>query len=436
MTLTTAYQEYVENVSEPQWAISLELARELIRLCDERQPKRILDLGSGFSSYVLGKWAKEHGAECWSIDDKQSWLTKTQQFVYEHDAAAPNHGWELWEQFFCPRRKYDRGKFDLVCYDMGTLHTRMRLFRPTMFHVAHGGLLVMDDLNFMDYHRAVEWLLDRWGFTRESLKEQTLDEFGRYSWIAEAPEKWPEYKRQARVMTAIPRERVMLNDAFDSLWEIARDTGMVLQPGAYTRTDIQRNLYALRLLYNPQFTHLLMLDADHRHPTDAPRRLASHWLQDPGKMVISYLYYRRGEPYDPMAYLRDEETSKLYGVPEWEPGLHKVAAVGAGGLLIAREVFEIMPPPWFWYDYDEAGDHFFFPSEDISFCRKCGEHGIEIWLDADVEAAHLTTREVTRETFEEYINEHPELVDENGIMLLNLGLQLKKEGDEDEDPDD
>jgi len=433
-TLQIAYQEYVENVSEAVWAISLELAEQLVRLCDERQPKRILDLGSGFSSYVLGKWAKEHGAECWSVDDKKDWLEKTQDFVYGHDAAANNHGWELWEQFYNPRPgRTDRGKFDFVCYDMGTLHTRMRVIRPVMFHVAPGGLLVMDDLNFTEYHRAVEWLLNRWGFTKESLKEQTLDQFGRYAWMAEAPDKWPEYKREARVLLGIPRERMMMVEAFDALWDIARDVQLPLQPGGYTRTDIQRNLYALRLLYNPEFTHLLMLDMDHKHPLETPRRLVNHWLHDPGKLVISYLYHRRGEPYDPMAYKRDEETGELYALPKWEPGLHKVASVGAGGLLIAREVFEIIPPLWFQYNYEGAEDTFFFPSEDIDFCAKCAKYGVEIWLDSTVEGIHLTTQQITHETFERHIAEHPELVNEEGILNLDLGLKMKRENDEDQD---
>jgi hypothetical protein len=44
---------YIREVSSPEMAMSLELAHFLLGWCLWKQPKHLLDLGSGFSSYVF-----------------------------------------------------------------------------------------------------------------------------------------------------------------------------------------------------------------------------------------------------------------------------------------------------------------------------------------------------------------------------------------------
>ena len=51
--LRPAYEEYVASISTPDSAISLEIAALALILCRMRRPRRILDLGSGFSSWVF-----------------------------------------------------------------------------------------------------------------------------------------------------------------------------------------------------------------------------------------------------------------------------------------------------------------------------------------------------------------------------------------------
>src|SRR5437870_128740 len=47
------YREYVSMISSETMCISLELASFLLAICDFCRPRRVVDLGSGFSSVVL-----------------------------------------------------------------------------------------------------------------------------------------------------------------------------------------------------------------------------------------------------------------------------------------------------------------------------------------------------------------------------------------------
>ena len=80
--LEPIYTLYVNTVSSFQMALSLESAALVWALCDERRPAKIVDLGSGFSSFVLRHWAKVSGreVEVWSVDDDAEWLQKSKEF--------------------------------------------------------------------------------------------------------------------------------------------------------------------------------------------------------------------------------------------------------------------------------------------------------------------------------------------------------------------
>ena len=81
--LRPVFDEYVTSVSVPMAALSLETSALATVLCEITRPHRILDLGSGFSSYVFRRYAATASpqAEVWSIDDSPHWLEKTRGFL-------------------------------------------------------------------------------------------------------------------------------------------------------------------------------------------------------------------------------------------------------------------------------------------------------------------------------------------------------------------
>lgn len=171
---------------------------------------------------------------------------------------------------------------------------------------------------------------------------------------------------------------------------------------SYARTDLQRNKLAEHLL-TTDYTHILMLDADHKHPEDIVERLARWVVRDPQKLVVAGLAFRRGQPYDPQAYVARDD-GKLYQPSEFRPGLVKVDYAGTAAMLISREVFLRLPRPWFAFDYSycSAGEGGKWPGEDMWFCQLCRDAGIGVYVDFTCVSPHLAESWINQRTYETF----------------------------------
>lgn len=205
---------------------------------------------------------------------------------------------------------------------------------------------------------------------------------------------WPFPK----IAVAVLHERAMshADDVFPGFWGIAMQGAPLLHQD-YGRTDMVRNRIAMRLLQS-DFTHVLMLDVDHIHPTNIIQKLARWVLADPEKIeVVGGLNFRRGAPFEPCCFVQGDD-GKFYAPAEWAPGLIKVDAVGTGSLLISRTVFERMEPPWFWVDYSNVWEDV-WPGEDMGFSANCRKLGINMWVDTTVTSPHMIDATVDEDSF-------------------------------------
>lgn len=141
---------YVANVSSPDMAASLETARMLWQLCEATQPERLLDTGSGFSSYILRTWAADQpGAVVWSVDDDARWLERTEAFLTSRGLSTDNL--TTWGRFAANKI----ADFDLVFHDLGSMPTRQRTLPQVLSRVApRTGVLVLDDMHKPQYESA------------------------------------------------------------------------------------------------------------------------------------------------------------------------------------------------------------------------------------------------------------------------------------------
>ena len=211
-------------------------------------------------------------------------------------------------------------------------------------------------------------------------------------------------KNKISIIIGVPIERTINQHAFYSFWGIAQQ-GYAIMQLPYTRNDIARNKFAKGLL-ETKHTHLLMLDSDHTHPPDIAYRLGRWAEADPSVRVVGGLNFRRGEPYDPCAFIIGKD-GKSYALMDWEPGLIKVSALGSGSILIHRSVFEELDEPWFFYDYPaDRGDS--WPGVDMAFSMRCREQGIDLWVDTTTTSPHLIDSKVDESSYREYLarNEH------------------------------
>lgn len=206
---------------------------------------------------------------------------------------------------------------------------------------------------------------------------------------------WP------RPLIGIPMERTLAHadKVFFNFLGIAQQGFPFIQIG-YGRTDLVRNRMALHLL-STDFTHLVMLDADHIHPIDIVQRLMTSFIRKPDLRIVGGLNFRRGEPYDPCAFIRGD-NGMYYPMAEWERGLIRVDALGTGCIAIDRRVFEQIEPPWFWNDYSRIMDDV-WPGEDMGFAEKCREAGIMQYCDTTITSPHMIDGVVEESAYREYM---------------------------------
>ncbi len=171
-------------------------------------------------------------------------------------------------------------------------------------------------------------------------------------------------------------------------------------------TALVREYLTRKFLEEKEFTHLLMLDTDHAHPADILERLV-RWVDNEAKpLVVSGLNYQRKPPYRPCAFMFDGSELGILPIIKWPNGLVKVDAVGAASLLIAREVFERVPAPWWEFVY--YGEHRKLIGEDIWFCKRCKDAGIDIYVDTTTTSPHLGETWVSDATFRTWKDANPD----------------------------
>ncbi len=161
--LAAAHADYIARVSPDPIAIARPLAIFLGVLCDQLRPQRILDLGSGFSSYAL-RACSDQAAAIWSIDQQRAWLDKTRGFLQRHGADTPHLA--TWDDFIAT----SPAPFDLVLQDFATLDVRLRMLDRVVELCRPGGLLIIDDMHVPGYRRATLRALDRLGLDYFSLR--------------------------------------------------------------------------------------------------------------------------------------------------------------------------------------------------------------------------------------------------------------------------
>jgi predicted O-methyltransferase YrrM len=172
--LEPVYDEYVRDVSDPIWGMSLETATYLYSLCRATKPTRVLDTGSGFSSYVLRRYAREAGhVTVVSADDDAQWLERTATFLRQRDLT--DDGLVLW-----PSAQVAEGRYDVVFHDLASGGARVESIPLVLSAVTRGGGAVLfDDA----HHYGGEIFAEgrSAGFELYSVRSFTLDRFGRYA---------------------------------------------------------------------------------------------------------------------------------------------------------------------------------------------------------------------------------------------------------------
>jgi hypothetical protein len=176
--ILSSYHEYISVISSEIMASSLELSIFLLFMCDIAQPKRILDLGSGFSSFLFRFHALTAPGKplvC-SVDDSEEWLIKTAGFLSTHQLPATNL--MTWDAF----SDLDMDSFDFIFYDLGPFDFRKESLNPVLEkRTGVHGIVILDDMHSADYGLFVKRLLKGTRFEAFDTGCYTRDHYSRYS---------------------------------------------------------------------------------------------------------------------------------------------------------------------------------------------------------------------------------------------------------------
>jgi GT2 family glycosyltransferase len=123
---------------------------------------------------------------------------------------------------------------------------------------------------------------------------------------------------------------------------------------------------------------LMFVDTDVMFPADGILRLLEH-----KKDIVGGMYHlKQDEPVTTIKLWNDDRTEFRSVADEPLPkDLFKVAALPTGFMMVRKSVFETMEFPYFRCDFGMG--------EDVSFCLRAQEAGIEVWCDPTIPIKHI-----------------------------------------------
>lgn len=173
--LTPAYVDYVKDVSDSSWAISIETASYARWLCDLLDADLALDLGSGFTSFAL----RHSAADVTSVDDDPAWLAKTGDFLRKYSTVTGALvTWNDWSVLNAT------DSYDVIVHDFAIGEARESAMWNAAQALAPGGALIFDDAQHEGHLAEMHRVALHYGLTLHSLHDLTLDSIGRFAMVA------------------------------------------------------------------------------------------------------------------------------------------------------------------------------------------------------------------------------------------------------------
>lgn len=148
------------------------------------------------------------------------------------------------------------------------------------------------------------------------------------------------------------------------------------------------------------FDRILWFDSDMDFEPDLMKKLSQD--MDEGRDFVSGIYFKRRAPVKPVVYkevgyYHNEDEVTPIAVPYEDyprDSIFPVAGVGFGGVMMSVDVIKRVA--------DKFGQPF-SPiigfGEDLSFCARCSQLGIEMFCDSRVKLGHVSLGTVTENVY-------------------------------------
>lgn len=104
-------------------------------------------------------------------------------------------------------------------------------------------------------------------------------------------------------------------------------------------------------------------------------------------------------------------------------GLHKADFIGAGFLLVKKDVFSKLEYPWFRRELVRKGEDQVEASEDYGFCLQLKRAGIDLHVDCNVVVPHNTSPTLPKQLQVDMVNFIPPSMDGS---IVDISAQLNR----------
>ena len=151
-------------------------------------------------------------------------------------------------------------------------------------------------------------------------------------------------------------------------------TGRITQTLTADSSMLVRNRHDLvKASMKAGATHILFLDSDMKFPRDLIARMLLR-----NEVILAANATQRRLPIKPIAHDFD---GQLINSAE-RSGVEEVRQVGCAVMMIKREFFENVRPPYFLMDWTPDAES--YSGEDIYFCAVAQEAGYKVMIDHDL----------------------------------------------------
>ena len=163
--------------------------------------------------------------------------------------------------------------------------------------------------------------------------------------------------------------------ATNMLRSLGHDMTFTCREGPYTHWNRE---HLVQDAMEAGVDYLMFIDTDVVFPVEAIPKLIAH-----DKDIVGGMYnLKQDEPVTTIKLWNDDRSEFRALKDEPLPaGLFRVAALPTGFMLVKASVFERLSFPYFPCDFGQG--------EDVSFCLKAQEAGIEVWCDPTIQIKHI-----------------------------------------------
>ena len=187
-----------------------------------------------------------------------------------------------------------------------------------------------------------------------------------------------EFAQSLAILASYQSEKYRLN-------QILNATGTLI--------DYGRNQLVSRFLHYTNSDWVMMLDSDVAFEYDIIDKLLEMAEATESKICSGWYNIRiNGVPMPIIHRFLEDNVSEIHAVSENDPMYFKADGVGAGALLVHRDVFKALQGTYGPYFFKFVHVAEITVTEDFWFCRNAKSLGFDIYVHRDVHLPHYKTQ--------------------------------------------